>query len=154
MPSGAVNTSKPGVYTITFDATDAAGNAATQVVRTVTVSAPSGATGADGLSELMRYALGGNAPGDSVAKTSSSVTGEYLVISAIVRTDDSNLTVVGEAVTDLDNYASGTSVVEVQGVDAADQGGLPIGSKRRTFSVALDESDTKKFLRLKASLAQ
>jgi hypothetical protein len=154
MPSGAVNTSKPGVYTITFDATDAAGNAATQVVRTVTVSAPSGATGADGLSELMRYALGGNAPGDSVAKTSSSVTGEYLVISAIVRTDDSNLTVVGEAVTDLDNYASGTSVVEVQGVDAADQGGVPIGSKRRTFSVALDESDTKKFLRLKASLAQ
>jgi hypothetical protein len=102
----------------------------------------------------MRYALGGNAPGDSVAKTSSSVTGEYLVISAIVRTDDSNLTVVGEAVTDLDNYASGTSVVEVQGVDAADQGGVPIGSKRRTFSVALDESDTKKFLRLKASLAQ
>ena len=154
MPSGAVNTSKPGVYTITFDATDAAGNAATQVVRTVTVSAPSGATGADGLSELMRYALGGNAPGDSVAKTSSSVTGEYLVISAIVRTDDSNLTVVGEAVTDLDNYASGTSVVEVQGVDAADQGGVPIGSKRRTFSIALDESDTKKFLRLKASLAQ
>jgi VCBS repeat-containing protein len=116
IPSGAVNTSKPGVYTITFDATDAAGNAATQVVRTVTVSAPSSTTGADGLSDLMRYALGGNAPGDSVAKPSSSVAGEYLVITAIVRTDNPNkLTVVGEAVTDLDNYASGTSVDEVRG---------------------------------------
>jgi hypothetical protein len=83
-----------------------------------------------------------------------SVTGDYLVITAIVRTDDPNLTVIGEAVTDLDNYASGTSVVEVQGVDDADQGGVPIGSKRRAFSVALDGSDTKKFLRLKASLAQ
>jgi hypothetical protein len=155
MPSGAVNTSKPGVYTITFDATDAAGNAATQVVRTVTVSAPSSTTGGDGLSDLMRYALGGNAPGDSVAKPSSSVAGEYLVITAIVRTDNPNkLTVVGEAVTDLDHYASGTSVVEVQGVDADDQDGVPDGCMRMTFSVAIEESVTKKFLRLKASLAQ
>ncbi|CAM8633133.1 Cadherin_repeat domain containing protein [Candidatus Methylacidiphilaceae bacterium] len=155
IPSGAVNTSKPGVYTITFDATDAAGNAANQVIRTVTVSAPSSTTGADGLSDLMRYALGGNAPGDSVAKPSSSVAGEYLVITAIVRTDNPNkLTVVGEAVTDLDNYASGTSVVEVQGVDAADQDGVPEGCKRRTFSVAIEGSVTKMFLRLKASLVQ
>jgi hypothetical protein len=157
IPSGAVNTSKPGVYTITFDATDAAGNPANQVIRTVTVSAPSSTTGADGLSDLMRYALGGNAPGDSVAKPISSVTGEYLVIMAIVRTDEDDpkkLTVFGEAVTDLDNYASETSVVEVQGVDAADQDGVPEGCKRRTFSVAIEGSVTKKFLRLKASLAQ
>jgi hypothetical protein len=154
IPSGAVNTSKPGVYTITFDATDAAGNAATQGVRTVTVSAPSSTTGADGLSDLMRYALGGNAPGDSVAKPVSSVTGGYLVITAIVRTDNPKLTVVGEAVTNLGNYASGTSVVEVQGVDAADQDGVPEGCKRRTFSVAIEGSVTKMFLRLKASLVQ
>ncbi len=150
---GSVNTSRPGVYTLTFDATDAAGNPANQVIRTVTVSAPSSTTEADGLSELMRYALGGNVPGDSVAKPISAVNDEYLVITAIVRTDDSNLTVVGESVTNLGNYASGTSVVEVQGVDAADQGGVPVGSKRRTFSVG-QGSDTKKFLRLKASLAQ
>jgi hypothetical protein len=153
IPGGAVNTSKPGVYTITFDATDAAGNPANQVIRTVTVSAPSSTTGANGLSELMRYALGGNAPGDSVAKPVSKVTGGYLVITAIVRTDDPNLTVVGESVTNLGNYASGTSVVEVQGADAADQGGVPVGSKRRTFSVE-QGSDTKKFLRLKASLVR
>jgi hypothetical protein len=79
-----------------------------------------------------------------------SVTEGYLVITAIVRT---GVTVVGEAVTDLDNYASGTSVVEVQGVDAADRGGVPVGYKRRTFSVE-QGSDTKKFLRLKSSLAQ
>ena len=153
IPSGAVNTSKPGVYTITFDATDAAGNSANQVIRTVTVSAPSSTTGADGLSGLMRYALGGNAPGDSVAKPVSLVTGGYLVITAIVRTDDPNLTVVGEAVTDLENYTSGNSVVEVPGVDAADQDGVPVGCKLRTFSVEKG-SDAKKFLRLKASLAQ
>ena len=82
-----------------------------------------------------------------------SVTEDYLVIAAIVRTDNPKLTVVGESVTNLGNYASGTSVVEVQGVDAADQGGVPVGSKRRTFSVG-QGSDTKKFLRLKASLAQ
>jgi hypothetical protein len=57
------------------------------------------------------------------------------VITAIVRTDNPKLTVVGESVTNLGNYASGTSVVEVQGVDAPDQGGVPVGSKRRTFSV-------------------
>jgi hypothetical protein len=153
IPSGTVNTSKPGVYTITFDATDAAGNPANQVIRTVTVSAPSSTTGADGLSGLMRYALGGNAPGDSVSKPFSKVTGGYLVITAIVRTDDPNLTVVGESVTNLGNYASGTSVVEVQGADAADQGGVPVGSKRRTFSVE-QGSDSKKFLRLKASLVR
>jgi len=151
---GSVNTSKPGVYTITFDATDAAGNSANQVIRTVTVSAPSSATGADGLSGLMRYALGGNAPNDSVAKPSSSVAGEYLVITAIVRTDNPKLTVVGEAVADLDNYASGTLVEEVEGVVAADQDGVPEGCMRRTFSVAIEGSVTKKFLRLKASLAQ
>ena len=153
IPSGAVNTSKPGVYTITFDATDAAGNSANQVIRTVSVSAPSSTTGANGLSGLMRYALGGNAPGDSVAKPVSSVTGGYLVITAIVRTDNPKLTVVGEAVTNLGNYASGTSVVEVQGVDAADQAGVPVGCKLRSFSIA-QGSDAKKFLRLKASLAQ
>ena len=153
IPSGAVNTSKPGVYTIIFDATDVTGNSANPVIRTVTVSAPSSTTGADGLSGLMRYALGGNAPGDSVAKPVSSVTGGYLVITAIVRTDDPNLTVVGEAVTNLGNYASGTSVVEVQGVDAADQAGVPVGCKLRSFSIA-QGSDAKKFLRLKASLAQ
>jgi len=83
-----------------------------------------------------------------------SVTGDYLVITAIVRTDNPKLTVVGESVTNLDNYASGTSVVEVQGADAADQGGVPEGCMRRTFSVAIEGSVTKKFLRLKASLAQ
>jgi len=150
---GSVNTSKPGVYTLTFDATDAAGNVATQVIRTVTVSAPSSTPGADGISGLMRYALGASAPGSSVTKPTSAVTGGYLVITAIVRTDDPNLTVVGESVTNLGHYASGTSVVEVQGVDAADQGGVPVGSKRRTFSVE-QGSDAKKFLRLKASLAQ
>jgi hypothetical protein len=153
---GLVNTIRPGTYEITFDTKGLAGNAATQVIRTVTVSAPSSTTGADGLSDLMRYALGGNAPGDSVAKPSSSVAGGYLVITAIVRTDNPKLTVVGEAVTNLDDYASGTSIDEVRGEEAADQDGVPVGSgsKRMRFSVPLEGSVAKKFLRLKASLDQ
>jgi hypothetical protein len=75
------------------------------------------------------------------------------VITAIVRTDNPKLTVVGESVTNLGNYASRTSVVEVQGVDAADQAGVPEGCKLRTFSVE-QGTDAKKFLKLKASLVQ
>jgi hypothetical protein len=38
--TGTVDTSTPGVYTLTYSASDAAGNAATQVTRTVTVTGP------------------------------------------------------------------------------------------------------------------
>ena len=38
--SGSVNTTTPGVYTITYNATDTAGNGATEVTRTVSVLGP------------------------------------------------------------------------------------------------------------------
>jgi autotransporter-associated beta strand protein len=107
----------------------------------------------DGISNLMAYALGAAGSNASVAKPTVALSNGSLVLTAIVRTDDPNLTVVGEAVTDLENYTSGNSVVEVPGVDAADQDGVPVGCKLRTFSVE-QGSDAKKFLRLKASLAQ
>lgn len=40
--SGSVNTAISGNYTLTYSATDAAGNDATVVTRTVSVSQPSG----------------------------------------------------------------------------------------------------------------
>ncbi|MBO6631702.1 MAG: DUF5011 domain-containing protein, partial [Psychroserpens sp.] len=43
---GSVNTNAAGSYQVTYDVSDAAGNAATQVVRTVNVSEPtSGCSG-------------------------------------------------------------------------------------------------------------
>ena len=48
--SGAVDTATAGTYTITYDATDAAGNHAAEVTRTVNVAAPSSDVPTTGLS--------------------------------------------------------------------------------------------------------
>jgi uncharacterized repeat protein (TIGR02543 family) len=150
-PSGSVNTAVPGTYTITYNATDAANNSSTPVTRTVTVSAPSSEVGADGLSGLLRYAFGANGPSDTVTKPTSTLGAGKLAITAIVRTNNPNLTVVGQAVTNLPNYASGTSIVEADVAPHADQANVTSGCQRQTFSV--DQGiDAKKFLRLKATL--
>ena len=151
--SGSVNTSKPGVYVISFTASDAAGNNAIPVERTAIVSAPSSTPGADGVSGLLRYAFGANGPNDSVTKPTTLLTGGNLVLTAIIRVDNAKLTVAGEAVTDLVNYASGTAVTMVNGSSAGvDQTGVPAGCERQAFTVA-QGGDLKKFLRLKITLA-
>jgi len=151
--SGSVNTSKPGVYKISYTASDAAGNNAIPVERTVIVSAPATTPGADGVSGLLRYAFGANGPNDSVTKPTTVLTGGNLVLTAIVRVDNAKLSVVGEAVTDLGNYASGTAVTPVNGSSAGvDQTGVPAGCERQAFTVA-QGGDLKKFLRLKITLA-
>jgi len=151
--SGSVNTSKPGVYKISFTASDAAGNNAISVERTVIVSAPTSTPGADGVSGLLRYAFGGNGPNDSVTKPTTVLSGGNLVVTAIVRVDNAKLAVVGEAVTDLGNYASGSAVTTVSGSSSSvDQTGVPAGCQRQTFTVA-QGGDLKKFLRLKVTLA-
>jgi hypothetical protein len=152
-PTGSVNTAVPGTYTITYNARDAANNNAVAVTRTVTVSAPSSEVGADGLSGLLLYAFGANGPSDTVTKPTSVLSGGNLVITAIVRTDNpSKLTVVGQAVTDLANYASGSSIVTVLGsAVGVDQTSVPSGCQRQTFTVAQGE-DRSKFLRLSATL--
>ena len=150
--SGSVNTAVPGIYTITYNARDAANNNAAAVTRTVTVSAPSSEVGADGLSGLLLYAFGANGPSDTVTKPTSMLSGGNLVITAIVRTDNPKLTVVGQAVTDLANYASGSSIVTVLGsAVGVDQTSVPSGCQRQTFTVA-QGVDVKKFLRLSATL--
>jgi hypothetical protein len=161
--SGTVNTAVQGDYTVTYNATDAAGNVADAVTRTVRVAAPvvvestyaewSGGAALDSAG-LAKYAIGGasSLTANDGVKPTTALTGGFLVITAIVRTDNSNLTVVGQAVTDLANYASGTGVTTVNGVETTDQTGVPTGHKRKTFSVA-QGSDARKFMRLSASLA-
>ncbi|MCX6935252.1 MAG: DUF5011 domain-containing protein, partial [Verrucomicrobia bacterium] len=151
--SGSVNTAKPGTYTITYTASDAASNAATPVTRTVTVSAPSETAGADGLSGLLRYAYGANGPNDSVTKPTSALDGTTLSITAIVRTNDTSLAVVGQAVTNLADYGTPASVGVVEGsATGIDQTGVPTGCAKQKFSVNRAGAE-KKFLRLKATLA-
>jgi hypothetical protein len=160
-PSGTVNTAVAGTYTITYNASDAAGNAATPVSRTVIVAAASGSTftgwagGATlDATNVGKYAIGGASSPTATdgVKPTSLVSGSNLVLTAIVRTDDSKLTVVAEAVTSLANYGTPASITEINGVDTADQTGVPAGHKRQTFTVA-QGADTRKFLRLKATLA-
>ena len=104
-------------------------------------------------SNVGKYAIGGASSltaTDGVAP-SSGVSGGNLVLTAIVRTDDPKLTVAGEVVGSLTDYATPASITTVNGVDAADQSGVPAGCKRQTFTVA-QGADAKKFLRLKATL--
>jgi autotransporter-associated beta strand protein len=151
--SGTVNTAKPGTYTLTYNATDVANNAATPVTRTVTVAIANATTaGADGYTPLMRYALGADSPSATIAAPVTSATATELSLTAVVRTDDPKLSVVGTTRTDL---TSGTwTTTGVSGTPAGsgtegDQTGVLTG-QRRVYTVT---TATRTFLRLEATLA-
>ena len=156
-PSGAVDTNSAGTYTVTYNSNDANGNAATPVTRTVVVGSTfaswSGGATLDA-ANLVKYAIGGgsNLSVEGVQPT-SALDGTSLSITAIVRTDDTTLTVVGQAVTNLLDYATPGSVVTVVGdATGIDQAGVPVGCTKKKFSVPRD-GDGSKFLRLNATLA-
>jgi len=156
--TGTVNTAKPGVYTLSYNAADAANNTATPVTRTVTVSIANSTTvGADGYSPLLRYALGANKPTDTVQAPVTSATSTTLSITAVVRVDDATLTIGAEAATDLSasNGATGSwgQGGNVTVTDSLDQTGVTSGiMKRKVFSIDITGA-SKKFLRLKATLS-
>lgn len=148
LTSGTVNPAKPGVYTLTYNASDVANNAATPVTRTVTVSIANATTaGADGYSPLMRYAFGAAGPADSVQAPVTSSTATTLAITAVVRTDDTAVSISGETNTDLTASSSWTSTGVIV-TDAADQSNKPAGCTRKVFTVDTTGA-AKKFLRLK-----
>ena len=157
-PSGAVDTNSAGTYTVTYNANDANGNAATPVTRTVVVGSTfaswSGGATLDA-ANLAKYAIGG-ASSLSVegVQPTSALDGTSLSITAIVRTDDpTHLTVVGQAVTNLLDYATPELVVEVVGdATGIEQAGVPAGCTKKKFSVPR-AGDGRKFLRLKAALS-
>ncbi len=144
---GSVNANKPGTYTLTYDATDAAGNVATQVTRAVAVSISNPTTvGADGYSPVMKYAFGANSPSDTVQAPVTSSTATTLSVTAVVRTNDANVVVTGEAVTDLaSTWGTGGTVTVTS---ASDQSNLPANCARKVFTVDTTGA-AKKFLRLK-----
>jgi len=69
-----------------------------------------------------------------------------LSLTAIVRTNDGKLTVVGEAGSGLTNWSTNG----VSSVSAGSQSGVATGCERRVFSVDRTNSPTRQFLRLKA----
>ena len=147
-----VDTSKVGSTILTYSAVDAGGNAAVNVTRTVTVTLPNGGTtvGADGLSDLMRYALGGTSPSSKVELPTVAVTSTTLTMNALIRIDDLKVSVVG-----IYGLVPGTWVTgsPITGVPSSSQAGAVAGvTQRQDFSV-LRGTDSKKFMYLKATQA-
>jgi hypothetical protein len=96
---------------------------------------------------LMKYAIGGAA--------SPSATGELpvvgrdgsnLTLTAIVR-KDSTLTIVGQAVANLEDYGTPASVTSLTGTsEGVNQDGVPTDCERKIFKSTL--AGSKSFLRL------
>jgi hypothetical protein len=143
--SGSVDTSLLGSYQINYSATDAAGNNAT-AFRTVNVVLPANPTlpGDDGLSALEKYAYGATGPNAAVQVPASAKVGNDLVLTAVIRTNDPNLSVLGKTSIDLVNWSD--LALNPAGVAAVDQTNLPANTQRREFT--LPGGDPKRFLRL------
>jgi len=150
-----------GSYGVTFTPTDTANYSTVTTTVNVTVNPAAGfnvnawLAGQTLDSTLVgKLAIGGatSAVANDGEKPVVSVDGGQLVLSAIVRTNGpAGLSVVGEAVSSLADYATQASVTTVNGQPAAVQGTLPDGCQRQEFKVNQDGS--RKFLRLKATYA-
>ena len=143
--TGTVNTAVLGTYTINYAATDAASNTGT-ASRTVNVVMPPNATvpGADGYSPLVKYAFGASGPDAAVIPPVTSTSGGNVLYTAIIRTNDPTLVVIGEYGNNLQDWLP--LPLNPTGVPSVDQSGVPAGTQRRVFT--LPGGDPALFLRL------
>jgi hypothetical protein len=139
-------------YTVT--AANNAGGSTTTTVTVVVTPAGSTFAGWSGGAELNaanvgKYAIGGATNSSAASERPvAGVDSNVLLLTAIVRTNDGKLSVVGEAGGSLTNWSSnGVSVTA-----STNTNGVPDGCQRQVFSVER-ASDPRKFLRLKATLA-
>ena len=121
---------------------------------TVNASGQTFANWSGGLSNTptlqLQYAIGGasNPTATNGVPSVTTVTSNALAITAIVRTNDPNLSVVGQAVIDLSAGVWSTNDVTMT---PGDQTGVGEGLQKQIWSVPRS-SDTKKFLRLRTLL--
>jgi hypothetical protein len=96
---------------------------------------------------LMKYAIGGAAsPSDTGEPPVAGKDGGYLTLTAVVR-KDSTLTIVGQAVANLEDYGTPASVASLTGTsEGVSQIGVPTDCERKIFKSTLTGS--KSFLRL------
>jgi hypothetical protein len=96
---------------------------------------------------LLKYAVGGaSSPTGSSENTVTVLDGSKLTLTAVVRTNDPRLNVVGEAGVNLSNWnTNGVSVVP------SSQTNVPEGCQRRIYSVDRTNSPSRQFLRLKVT---
>jgi hypothetical protein len=100
---------------------------------------------------LLLYSIGGATSPTAANGTASTttVTSSNLSITAIVRTDDTNLTVVGQALVDLALGSWSTNGVTMS--PSPDTNGVPAGCQRQIWSTERGVAG-KKFLRLQSTL--
>ena len=156
--SETVNTAVQGDYTVTYNATDAAGNAADAVTRIVRVAAALGTTysgwlnGADESdAAFLDYVFGAVTPGtlDPSLRPTVAVTDGNLVLTYYERQGTTGLTVTPKTSADLAAVPSGwvTTDVTVDNVGTATTvNGVNV--QQKTASVPV--SGAKKFLRVEA----
>ena len=136
--------------------------ATTSVSVTVNPATPTGPTfttafgslnptnvGTDGLAYLMKYALGGTNTNDKVSLPTVSVNASSLTLTAVVRTNDTNVQIVGQCVTGLGGTWSNVPT-NPYGTASTNTSNVPTGCERRDFSV-LKDTNSRLFLRLKAT---
>ena len=154
--TGAVNTAVQGDYPVTYNATDAAGNAAIQVTRTVRVAGPLGTTYSSWLNgasasdaAFLDYVFGAVTPGtlDPSLKPTVAVIGGNLVLTYYVRQGTAGLTVTPKTSVDLAAGPSGwVNVIPVDVGVPRDVNGVSVQEKTASVPVSGD----RKFLRAEA----
>jgi hypothetical protein len=148
-----------GVYNVTFLPSDAVNYNAVTTSANVTVNpADSGYSSWLGgaptnSANQLKYAIGGasNALATNGVVPTTQISATHLSITAIVRTNDTNLSVFGQSIV---NLATGTwtnnDVTRI--TDGVDQTGVPAGNQRQIFSSPRG-ADGRKFLRLQTTLS-
>jgi hypothetical protein len=97
---------------------------------------------------LLKYAIGGasSATGSS-ENTVTVLDGSKLTLTAVVRTNDPSLSVVGEAGVNLSSWNTNG----VSNAPSASQASVPEGCERRIYSVDRANSPSRQFLRLRVT---
>jgi hypothetical protein len=112
---------------------------------------PSADSNGDGIPNFLAYALGATDSNSLVVRPVSSVTSSNLSLTAIVRTNDPRVQVLGNATGTLTNWPT-TNLFA--GIPTPDQTGAIEGiSQKQEFSVDRTNNPARQFLRLKATLA-
>ncbi|MFM8810002.1 MAG: putative Ig domain-containing protein, partial [Chthoniobacterales bacterium] len=146
-----------GTFNVTISATNAGGTDTETLVLTVTQTGQTFSAWSGGLSNTpslqLKYAIGGatNASATNGIPMSNSVTSSNLSITAVVRTNDPNLSVFGQSIVNLGvGIWTNNDVSRI--TNGVDQTGVPSGNQRQIFSTPLG-IDGKKFLRLQTTLS-
>ncbi len=112
-------------------------------------SSPTADDNGDGISNLMAYALGATSPSSLVVPPAlNTADPTKLTMTALIRINDSKVSVVGEYGLTLGTWVPGSPIA---GVPSSSQTGAVAGvTQRQDFSVSRG-TDSKKFMHLKAT---